>query len=79
MIRLRIDIGKSKNFALLNETLEKHVGVQGKHWFWDLCNHSAYEADTDEELHEKWNTMYLIDISIRSHKKATLFSLVWNH
>ena len=79
MITIRLDITKASNFAPVSWTLEEVVGERGKHWFFDICDGKDYGEGilSESEYWKNWNTMYLVDIKIRSHKKATLFALKW--
>lgn len=79
MITLRLDVGNPSGFKQLREDLEQTVGELDKHWFLKICDAHAYGLDiSEEEYYKLWNTMYMVDIKIRSHKKATMFALKWN-
>ena len=79
MITLRLDVGNPSGFSAVRKVLDEVVGQLGKHWYFDICNATAYgDAISEEEYYILWNTMYLVDIKIRSHKKATMFALKWN-
>lgn len=77
MITLRIDIKKPHGFGTLAEVLRTHVGVMGKNWTFQICDRTAYGDPEDDDFRLSWDKMYLLDVHIRSHKKATLFALAW--